>query len=605
MCRICGTFATRATGQELAAVSGRQRHGGPDAHGVARGPGWSLGCNRLAVTDPSGGGQPYRLPSAPGIVAVLNGEIYNHRQLRAQVRALGHVLPDDCDGTVIPALYAEHGPGFVGLLDGMFALAVVDLRPEEPRLLLAVDDHGMKTLYYHAAADGGVRFASELPALLGFPQVPAEHREEALDEYLTTRTCLGQQTALRGIRTLPPGATALATRGGGLRLHRRPPHRSPSAPLGVRDALRHEVRRLAQADVPVCAITSGGLDSGLVTALAAEDSNASQAPPLHTFHLTYRGEWPNSEHGFARAVARRSGTVHHQIEADPAEFADLLPRTVWHLGQPNADPITLSTYALFRAVRNEGFTVALTGDGADELFGGYDRMRTALAAPPGPGWVAPYVAALAAVPRSLRESLYTPDYRACLADRGTAEQRLTDRLASADSDRHATLTAFETFQRLPAYHLRRLDHLSMAWAVEARPPFLQPSVTGLAARLPAPLRTGKRALYEAARGLLPEAVIRRPKQPFLLPVAAMLVPGTPLMALAQDVLAAGPHLDPRLSPRGLRALFTAHLRRPTGTSAMALWALLVHELWRQELRALRPAAPRTAAPSPALAGAAA
>ncbi|MBZ4015127.1 asparagine synthase (glutamine-hydrolyzing) [Streptomyces purpurogeneiscleroticus] len=604
MCRICGSFATRATGQELAAVSGRQRHGGPDAHGVARGPGWSLGCNRLAVTGPTGGGQPYRLASAPGIVAVLNGEIYNHRQLRARMAALGHAFPDDCDGTVIPALYAEHGPGFVELLDGMFAIALVDLRPDEPRLLLAVDDHGMKTLYYHAAADGGVRFASELPALLAFPQVPAEHRDEALDEYLTTRTCLGRQTALRGIRTLPPGATALATRGGGLRVHRRTPHRSSRGSLGARDALRREVRRLVQADVPVCAITSGGLDSGLVTALAAEHVNETQAPPLHTFHLTYRGEWPGSEHGFARAIARRSGTVHHQVEADPAEFADLLPRTVWHLGQPNADPITLSTYALFRAVRNEGFTVALTGDGADELFAGYDRVRTALAAPPGTGWVAPYVASLAAVPSALRESLYSSDYRAFLADRGTAEQRIAGRLSSAAGDRHAVLSSFETFQRLPAYHLRRLDHLSMAWAVEARLPFLQPSITGLAARLPVPLKTGKRALHEAAQGLLPEAVIRRPKQPFLLPVEAMLVRGTPLMALAQDVLTAGTHLDPRLSPHGLRALFTAHLRRPTGTSAMALWALVVHELWRQELRALRPAQTRASA-APVLAGAAA
>ena len=593
MCRIFGSFAAAAAAQDLAVVASRQRHGGPDAHGVRRGPGWSLGCNRLAVTDPSGGSQPYQLDTAPGVVAVFNGELYNHRELRRHLRGRGHVFPDNCDGTLLPALYAEYGPAFAGLLEGMFAVALVDLRAAGPQLVLATDDHGMKTLYYHAEPDGGVCFASELPALLAFPQVPTEQREEALDEYLTTRTCLGQQSALRGIRTLPPGATAVATRGRGLRVHRRQPRGGGRPRADLLGVLRHEVRRLARADVPVCAVTSGGLDSGLVTALAAEHSWEVRGEPLHTFHLTYKGRWPGDEDGFARAVAHRSGTVHHQIDADPAEFAELLPRTVWHLGQPNADPITLSTYALFRAVRSEGFTVALTGDGADELFTGYDRMRAALAAPAQADWVTPYVTSLAAVPRPLRESLYTSDYRAFLADRGTAEQRIIEQLRSATDDRHTTLTTFETLQRLPAYHLRRLDHLSMAWAVEARMPYLQPAVSALAQRLPSHLRRGKKALAAAARGLLPEAVLRRPKQPFHLPVEAMLVRGTPLMALAQDMLCPG-HLrrDGRLCERGVRDLFTTHLREPTPVTATALWALLVHELWSEELRVLRATLPR-------------
>src|SRR5690606_10888340 len=133
---------------------------------------------------------------------------------------------------------------------------------------------------------------------------------------------------------------------------------------------------------------------GLVTALAARERHRSGLPPLHTFQLSYRGRWPGDESEYARAVSRRAGTVHHHIAADPAEFAELLPRTVFHLGQPNADPIALSTHVLFRAVRDAGFTVALTGDGADEHFGGYARVVAALAAPRGADWVHPYTEAL-------------------------------------------------------------------------------------------------------------------------------------------------------------------------------------------------------------------
>ncbi|WP_434591284.1 asparagine synthase (glutamine-hydrolyzing) [Streptomyces sp. A5-4] len=586
MCRIFGSFATRVTRPELAEVSARQRHGGPDEHGTLVGPGWSLGCDRLAVTDPAHGRQPYRLASVPGVLVVLNGEIYNHHELRRRMAARGHRIPGACDGQVLPALYAEYGADFAAQLDGMFAVAVVDVRPGgPPQLVLAVDDMGMKGIYYHSGSGGsgsggGVRFASELPALLAFRDVPADPREEALDSVLATRTPLGEATALRGVRTLPPGVTAVATGAYGLRVHRRTP-RAPAPRGDARTVLRREVRRLARADVPLCAITSGGLDSGLVTALAAEHARAVGAPPPHSFHLTYRGRWPGAEHGYARAVARRAGTVHHQVELDPAEFAELLPRAVQHLGQPNADPITLSTYALFRAVREAGFTVALTGDGADELFGGYDRVRAALAAPPGADWVSPYVEALAAVPRPLREWLYTPAYRALIADRGSDSERIAADLRAAPTARIDTVTGFETRHRLPAYHLRRVDHLSMAWAVEARMPFCQPAMAALAGRLPAAARTGKRALYAAGRGLVPEAVLRRPKQPFTLPLGAMLTAGSPLMELARDTLSPGRvHHDGRLRADRVQALLARQAARPTDTTALAVWALLVHELWR-------------------------
>ncbi|WP_328943296.1 asparagine synthase (glutamine-hydrolyzing) [Streptomyces sp. NBC_00250] len=599
MCRILGSFAAGADRPEpaqLAAVSARQRHGGPDEHHVLSGPGWSLGCDRLAVTDPCGGQQPYRLPHLPGILAVLNGEIYNHTELRRTLAARGHRFPDRCDGTLLPALYAEYGPAFAEHLDGMFAVAILDLRPGGTRLLLAVDDMGMKPIHlHHDPYDGSTRFASEIPALLAFEGVRISPRDESLDTVLATRTSFSTHTALEGVSVLPPGATALVRPGAAPVVRRRGPHRT--TPVGdTQDVLRHEVRRLAQAEVPVCAITSGGLDSGLVTALAAEHARETDAPPLHTFHLTYRGRWPDSEAAYARSVARRTRTVHHEVTVDPDELGSLLTRTVRHLGQPNADPITLSTYALFRAVRENGFTVALTGDGADELFGGYDRMRAALTAPAGTDWAGSdwagaYADALSAAPRLLREYLYTANYRAHIADQGSAADRIEQELRSAEAvgaDRLTAMTAFETRWRLPAYHLRRVDHLSMAWAVEARMPFCQPSVVTHARSLPTAARTGKRALYEAGAELLPAAVLRRPKQPFTLPIAAMLAPGSPLLDTVRELLSpARLVLGGKVRADRVQKLLARHLQRPSRHDAQALWALAVHELWTEVVQGMR------------------
>ncbi|MFJ9828914.1 asparagine synthase (glutamine-hydrolyzing) [Streptomyces sp. NPDC101160] len=601
MCRILGSFAAgadRPDPAELAAVSARQRHGGPDEHQVLSGPGWSLGCDRLAVTDPCGGTQPYRLPHLPGILAVLNGEIYNHDELRRRLAARGHRFPDRCDGTLLPALYAEYGPAFAEHLDGMFAVAVLDLRPGGTgggsQLVLAVDDMGMKPLHvHHDPYDGSTRFASEIPALLAFEGVRIAPREDALDTVLATRTSYSTHTALDGISVLPPGATALVRPGCAPVVRRRAPHASAAArPVGdTQDVLRHEVRRLATADAPVCAITSGGLDSGLVTALAAEHARETDAPPLHTFHLTYRGKWPGSESAYARAVARRARTVHHEVVVDPDEIPSLLTRTVRHLGQPNADPIALSTYALFRAVRENGFTVALAGDGADELFGGYDRMRAALTAPAGIDWASAYADALSAAPRLLREHLYTSSYAAFIADEGSAADRIEQELRSAEvagTDRTTVMTAFETRWRLPAYHLRRVDHLSMAWAVEARLPFCQPSVVTHARELPVAARHGKRALYEAGAELLPGSVLNRPKQPFTLPVAAMISPGGPLLDTVRELLSpARLVLGGKVRADRVQKLLKRHLERPNQHAALTLWALAVHELWTDVVQGMR------------------
>ncbi|OKK14266.1 asparagine synthase [Streptomyces sp. CB00455] len=604
MCRIYGYFNAAATPHEMRTVAALQRHGGPDATGISRAPGWGLGNNRLAVVDLDGGQQPY---GAGGPVrAVFNGEIYNHGALRHRLEGLGHSFDDRCDGAVIPALYLEYGDDFTDHLDGMYSIALVDLRGREPRLLLATDGIGMKPLYYRwDPAERSLHFSSEIPALFGFGGPPPRMRAASLDAYLATRTPFGGETMFEGVEVMAPATTMVCTLGGTPRSRRRPPAELPAPGPGdgaatavrVRRALREEVGRLLVADVPVALITSGGLDSSLVTSLAAEHG------PVHSFNIAYKGSWPFDERHFARQAAERARAAYHQVEIDPADFPALLEETVWHLGQPNADPIALSTYALFKAVRAAGFTVALTGDAADEVFGGYGRMRQAAEnAAAGAAWAPAYLDALSAAPAALRRSLYTDAFRDLLREVPALPPEAQEDLLHGPGTVLERITRFELGHRLPAYHLRRVDHLSMAGSIEVRLPFCQSSVVALGRSLPDRLRLYdgqvKRTLYAAAAGLLPDSVLTRPKQPFTLPITAMLRPGQPLWAQARDLLTPDRlRADGRLDAAAVDALFTAQAERPGDTPALALWSLLVHEVWREQFRpaaATAPALPATA-----------
>ena len=593
MCRILGHFAAEATQHEVRAAAVLQRHGGPDSLHRAHGRGWALASNRLAITDPDHGDQPFCL--GEHIKVVFTGEIYNHAELRARLRARGHRFAGHCDGNVLPAMYAEYGPGFVDHLDGMFALAVIDLRAE-PMLMLATDHAGMKPLYYHW--DGGrLHFSSEIPSLLSFRAIPVRPWEPGLDTYLRTKTPLGEQTMFEGIRAVPPATTLTVSLRTGLTILRRDPAQAPPAAgtLGesgrrVHDLLRQEVTRLARADAPVCAITSGGLDSGFVTALLA-----GSVPELHVFNVAYRGQWPDDERGFAGEVAQMWHGRLHQVEVDPRSFPDMLPEVVWHLGQPNADPITLSTYALFEAVGQAGFRVALTGDGADEVFGGYERIRAAMTGTS--RWRSRYTRALAAVPPGLRHRLYTAHYREFLTTHAAAPNQAAAALAKktrSGDQRMRAICEVEVRHRLPAYHLRRVDHLSMAHAVEARLPFCQRDVIAAGLSLPVVHRVAggqvKRALYAAAADHVPRSVLKRPKQPFTLPVTAMMSDGQPLMAMVQDLLTPGRlRAGGQLAPRAVAALIKAQRERPHDRRALALWALAIHELWLDQFFSRYPA----------------
>ncbi|WP_263168282.1 asparagine synthase (glutamine-hydrolyzing) [Streptomyces sp. SCSIO ZS0520] len=591
MCRIYGHLDGPHLGPKaLRAVGGAMREGGPDAQTTGLGERWALGSNRLAVQGIAHGSQPYR---RPGLTCVFNGEIYNHRELRAELRAQGHLFEGDCDGDVLLPLYERHGEDFVSRLEGMFAIALVDERGPEPVLQLFTDHAGMKSLYYYRTSDGGLRFASELRALARYPDFPAAIDPLAVDRYLGGRAVWGPGTVHREVRTLEPGSVLRLAAGRlDLRLTALEPARPdwPDATPTVEAAgeqldalLQREMGRMLDADVPVCVITSGGLDSSYTTALAAH-----LLPEVSSFNIAYRGDWPADERHWAAEVARHCGTDHHQVLLDPAGFPALVDRFVRHLDQPNNAPHSLSTYALFEAVHEAGFKVALTGDGADELFGGYARFVKA-ARDDSPTWHRAYQGTMAAVHTEGLRGLYTPDYLAQVRAAGgffgdASGDELDRRVRTGERNKLETLLRYDQFARFPYYILRRVDHLSMAHSVEARMPFLQPSVMRFAHALPAGIKvagdTVKAPVARAARRWVPQSVLDRPKQPFTLPIAAMIKPGEALYDMIGDLLLApGARCHAFVRADSVRELLRLQTESPGAHAADALWSLLMLETW--------------------------
>ncbi|MEV5593690.1 asparagine synthase (glutamine-hydrolyzing) [Streptomyces sp. NPDC052496] len=591
MCRIYGCFGgDHVSTGTLDAVADAMREGGPDEQTREHGDGWALGNNRLAIQGITHGHQPF---TRPGLTCVFNGEIYNHRRLRAELAGRGYSFEGDCDGDVLLPLYELYGDAFVTRLEGMYAIAVVDQR-DEPCLKLYTDHAGMKSLYYYRSADGRrLCFASELRALSRFPDFPDEIDPLAVDRYLGGKAVWGPSTVYTRVHTLQPGS-ALRFAGGRLSLTRtsleaaRPewPDGEPTvaAAAGMLDGLlRDEMRRMLDADVPVCVITSGGLDSSYTTALAADLSS-----DVASFNIAYQGDWPADERHFAAEVTRHCGTRHHQVLLDPAGFPALIERFVRHLDQPNNAPHSLSTFALFEAVHDAGFKVALTGDGADELFAGYARFVKA-DRDGAVTWHRAYQDTMAAIHTAALERLYTPDHLAQVTAAGgcfgnQVGDELDRRVRSGELSKLETLLRYDQFERFPYYILRRVDHLSMAHSVEARIPFLQPSVMRLAHALPAHVKvagdTVKAPVARAAARWVPRSVINRPKQPFTLPVTAMIKPGEALYDMIGDLLLGpGARCHAYVRRQAVHDLFRTQTETPAAHAAESLWSLLMLETW--------------------------
>lgn len=536
-------------------------HRGPDAHGIYEGPGIAAGIRRLRVVDLATGDQP--IANEDGTVEVVfNGEIYGFSALRDELEGRGHRFRTRSDTEVLVHLWEDHGPAMLDRLNGMFAFCLLDRRTGE--VLIARDPVGIKPLFLRETP-GGLAFASELPPLLSLPGPrPGVSADRLLDLFLL-QYVPGDATIHDGVTTLPPGHRLLR-RGGRWERARyasppAPGDDDPEAPRKLRTLLEDAVRLQKVADVPVGVFLSGGLDSTAIASLLSRE-----AGEVETFSVGFPDPRMD-ESAQAAAAAAAVGSRHHALRLDADETARRLPELVRHLGEPLVDPALIPTWLLSRFAK-ERVTVVLTGEGADELFGGYRRYRWqrrygAAGRVPGARAVARW---LPRRPAQAVEALSQPDpvlaHLAWAATCGPAfaktlfEDDRIDRWTASARERFAPY--FDGVDRvegsmradlatwLPNNLLSKVDRASMAFSLEARVPFLDRRIVDLAARLPLDAkvtpREGKVVLRRAVEDLVPSWVLGRPKRGFDLPLASWMrgpLAGSATDRFASDTLERG------------------------------------------------------------------
>jgi asparagine synthase (glutamine-hydrolysing) len=618
MCGIAGILHFDGAPVEealLERMGAALRHRGPDAQGIfrdhGRAPAIGFVHRRLSVIDLShAADQP--LGGEDGTVQVmLNGEIYNFAALRAELAGRHHFRSNG-DTEAIVHGYEERGEEVVETLDGMFAFALWDGR--QRRLLLARDHFGKKPLYYWSDRRRLV-FASEIKALLA-AGVPAGLAAENLPEQLALGYVPTPRTLFRGILRLPPASVLVADAAGAAEPRAYWDLAFPAAgaarAVSLAEAgerlsglLREAVRKRLVADVPLGVLLSGGLDSSVVAALAARETGA----PLRTFTIGFEGEARFDERAHARRVAGHLGAQHHDSVVRP-RAAELLDTLLHHHDEPFGDSSALPTYLVAREVRKE-VTVALNGDGGDEAFAGYERFHAAAATerlppavrkamglaaralPAGLPWRAlrrlrrlGTGAAQPLLERIFAWSTYfdVPDLGWLLREPPAADGVRASFSAALGRCGHATPLSRLLYLNARTYLLDdllpKMDRMTMAHALEARSPLLDRALVEYAASLPDGLkrrgRSGKRVLKEAARGLLPADILRRPKQGFSVPLDSWF--RGELRPWVDDMLGGGSSLARRLRPGAVAALMAEHLAR-RGDHGNRLWNLLTLELW--------------------------
>jgi asparagine synthase (glutamine-hydrolysing) len=564
MCGIYGIYqrdGTPADGRLLARMGDVIIHRGPDDSGsMADGP-CAIGMRRLSIIDLAGGHQPIR--TADGRLAmVCNGEIYNYRELRAELIAAGRVFATNSDSEVLLQGYAQWGEGVLDRLNGMYGYAIWDARNRT--LLVGRDRLGIKPMYY---LDDGRRiaFASEAKALLELPGVSREIDPTALRSYLELGFVPAPLSMFRGIRKLPIGGLLRVSHAGvTVCSNWTPPTATDSSVTEVdwieqtRAGIQRSVRMQMVSDVPIGAFLSGGIDSSAVLAFMARESDR----PVRTYSIGFDGgaaERFYNELDHARSIARRFGTDHHEILVRP-DVVSLLPRLLWHMDEPIADSAFVTTYLVAEFARRD-VKVILSGVGGDELFGGYRRymgeqyLRYLQWMPDfALGAVARAASWLPAdrhsrwrnyarLARSLVESAQLPfveRYRSYVGvfAPGDAERLLRDAapdrydaLAEAfaavgGEDTLARMFAADALTQLPDDLLLLTDRMTMATSLECRVPLLDHELVELAARMPASVKVAggemKSVMKKALADVLPPEVLQRPKRGFGAPMGAWL-----------------------------------------------------------------------------------
>ena len=597
MCGIAGEIA--ATGRTpdvdaVARMTDSLAPRGPDGQGLWTDGRVALGHRRLKVIDLSDAAAQPMVDPDLGLAIVFNGCIYNYRELREELAAAGHRFFSHGDTEVLLKAWRTWGEDMVDHLQGMFAFALVDSAAGE--VVLVRDRLGIKPLYLHESG-GVVRFASTLPALLAAGGVSSSIDPVALHHYLTLHSVVpAPRTILSEVQKVPP-ATIIRVRADGTRTERRywdvdfdgePPRGDMTASEwtdAVIAALRTAVERRQVADVPVGVLLSGGLDSSLITALLAESGQRG----LQTFSIGFEshGSIDGDEFRYSDVVASTFGTDHHQIKVPSVDLPAALVDAIGAMSEPMVSHDVVAFHLLSAEVARH-VKVVQSGQGADEVFGGY-RWYPPLAefeALPGSAGVEAAVDAYAEVffdrSHEALAAMVEPDQ---LVDhdvtREMVREHFTRRGATSTIDRALRI---DTQVMLVEDPVKRVDNMTMSHGLEARVPFLDHELVQLAALVPAELKLahgGKGVLKEAARSLLPASVIDRPKGYF--PVPALSHLEGPVLDMVTDVLR-----SPRAKDRGLfrSEVVEAHLEDPNGSitplKGNSLWQMALLELWLQE-----------------------
>jgi asparagine synthase (glutamine-hydrolysing) len=617
MCGICGVVRLVDGTIDRSVVERMNEtlvHRGPDSAGMHVSERAVIAARRLAIIDLDTGDQPIANEDRSAWV-VQNGEIYNYRELRDGLLANGHTLATHGDTEVLVHLYEERGPEFVTALRGMFAIAIWDERRR--RLVLARDPFGIKPLYYRFAG-GTLSFASELKALLQQPGFSREIDLDALAAFLDYAVVPAPLTIFRDARKLPPGHLLVWEDGAAepriTRFARPAPPLETEMRKGddrelaeeVRQRLADSVRAHLVADVPVGVMLSGGVDSSALTAFAAQASSG----PVKTFSIGFE------ERGFneldkARLVAERYGTEHHELVVRP-NAVELLPAIVDAFDEPFADNSALPTY-LVSQLASKHVKVALSGEGGDELFGGYYTYVADILAPRFGRLASAARPLLELVPSTSRmlsieekakrfargghlpplerhhewKVIFNADARAELVAsnaRSTADpvEQFRARYAETEgAEQLARLIDVDVGTYLVDDLLVKMDRASMAHSLEARVPFCDPVVAELGFALPPDAKVKrfekKRLLRKAVAPLLPEEILRAPKQGFAIPAAAWL--RGDLESFARETLSAETiNRQGFFRPEPVQRLLDLHVSRRRNASRQ-IWTLLAFTLW--------------------------
>jgi asparagine synthase (glutamine-hydrolysing) len=590
MCGLAGEMRFDGQGADVGAVvrmAGCLVHRGPDGDGFwARGP-VALAHRRLSIIDLSVAGAQPMVDSALGLTIVFNGCIYNYKQLRSELASAGHTFFSHSDTEVIGKAYAEWGLDCVDHFLGMFAFAIVEQR--SGRLILGRDRLGIKPLYIDQTSER-LRFASTVQALLAAGGTDTSIDTTALAEYMTFHSVVpAPRTLLNGVRKLPPATVRVIDPDGTSSDHvywepdfSRDPDRADWTSRDWEDAviasLRTAVDRRMVSDVPVGVLLSGGIDSSLVVALLADAGQHE----LTTFSIGFdsAGGESGDEFEYSTLVAKRFGTTHHRIKIDNDRLLPGLDATVQAMSEPMTSHDCVAFYLLSQDV-SQSVKVVQSGQGADEVLGGYD-------------WYPP----LASVDRARAVEAYStvffdrrwdqlrhllrPEWQ-IPSDAPT--QFISDRFnkPGAQTSVDAALRN-DTTVMLVDDPVKRVDNMTMAWGLEARVPFLDHEFVELAGRIPPELKLadgGKGVLKRASRGIVPDEVIDRTKGYF--PVPAIRQLDGPYLERVRDALT-----DPAALRRGLfepaevERMFASPNTTRTTLGSNALWQLAVLEMWLQE-----------------------